>query len=437
MVWSPGVSCTPGSRGRPGSGWGRWLAPIAALLSCAIAPAVDPTPAEVAARDAPTVVLISFDGTPPDAVRDPDLGAFAEVARRGVVATKLVPVFPTNTFPNHVTLVTGVAPEVHGIVGNVFLDPERGEFRYSDDPSWIEVEPIWSIAARHSVVSAAFHWVGSEGAWRTGRGPRYWKRFDAGTPEREKVEQILAWLDLPEARDRPRLVTSWFRGGDRTGHLRGPRSEAVRRALREQDRALALLIRGLEDRGAFASTTLILVSDHGMAAVERRVDLPAALRRAGVEASVRGAGGFAILSLPGGPGDAGRAVAAARGLGLEAWAREEAPPTLRLGHPRFGDVVVLAPPGTAIQPSGLLRPAMRGSHGYRPEVPGMEALFLALGRGARPGTTFGEVRAVDVAPTVLALLGIPVPGWMEGEPIPELALVGRGAASALMTGDTR
>jgi predicted AlkP superfamily pyrophosphatase or phosphodiesterase len=415
------VSCIPRSRRRRWARWARWgraLALIAALAPGAVAPAL----AGTTAGAAPTVVLISLDGTPPDSVREAELLAFAEVARRGATATQLVPVFPTNTFPNHVTLITGVAPEVHGIVGNVFVDPVRGEFRYSDDPSWIEVEPIWSIVGRHSLVSAAFHWVGSEGAWRSGRGPRYWKRFDAGTPEREKVDQILAWLDIPEARDRPRLVTSWFRGGDRAGHVHGPASEAVRKTLREQDRALDRLIRGLDDRGALDHTTLMLVSDHGMAAVEHRVDLQAALRRENVAAKVLGAGGFAILAPDGAPA----AVAVARGLGLEAWVLEEAPPALRLGNPRFGSAVVIAPPGTAIQPSGLLRPAMRGAHGYRPEAPGMGALFLALGRGARPGSALGEVRAVDVAPTVLALLGIPVPDWMEGKPIPGLVTAGNG-----------
>ena len=85
------------------------------------------------------------------------------------------------------------------------------------------MEPIWSIAARLGVVSAAFHWVGSEGPWRSGRGPRYWKPFDKGTPETEKVEQMLAWLDLPEPSERPRLITSWFRGADHAGHRDSPR----------------------------------------------------------------------------------------------------------------------------------------------------------------------------------------------------------------------
>jgi predicted AlkP superfamily pyrophosphatase or phosphodiesterase len=367
----------------------------------------------------PTVILISLDGTRPADVFDAGLPTFDELARRGARAERLVPVFPSNTFPNHVSLVTGVAPGVHGIVNNTFRDPERGLFDYDDDPDWILVEPIWSWVGRFGVVSAAFHWVGSEGPWRGGRGPLHWRRFASGTPEQEKVEQILAWLDEVDPGRRPRLLTAWFRGADHAAHEHGPGAEAVRRALRRQDAALGLLLRGLEARGAWASTTLLLVSDHGMASVERRVDLQAALGRADVPARVLGSGGFASLIAE--DADAARrAVAVAREIGLEAWLRQDAPPELGVGHPRFGDAVALAPPGTAIERSAPGRPQFRGTHGYRPEVPGMSALFLAVGRGARPGAELGTLRALDVAPTLLALLGLPLPDWMEGRPIEAL-----------------
>ena len=80
---------------------------------------------------------------------------------------------------------------------------------------------------------------------------------------------------------------------------------------------------------------------------------------------------------------------------------------------------------------------MRGSHGYRPEVSEMGGLFLALGRGARPGTKLGEVRAVDVAPTILALLGLSVPEWMEGTPIAEMIPSGVRAGGAAIEGGMR
>ncbi len=418
-----------------------------ALVSALACPSLGTSPAAEDKARAPSVILISFDGTRWDHVPNPEraafselaafpeLPAFSDVARHGAAAERLIPVFPTNTFPNHVTLVTGVSPEIHGIVSNVFVDPERGLFRYRDDPSWIEVEPIWSIAARQGVTSASFHWVGSEGVWRNRGGPRYWKPFDGSTPEREKVDQILAWLDLP--RERPRLITSWFHGADKPGHANGPDSASVRGALRGQDRALARLLKGLRDRDALAHTTLILVSDHGMAAVEKHVDLGAALGNAQVGARVLGAGGFAILSLAPGASDLKPALAVARRLGLEAHSREQAPASLRLGHPRFGSGVVLAPIGTAIQSSGGSKPAMAGSHGYRPEVTEMGGLFLGLGRGARAGHQLGEVHAVDVAPTVLALLGLSVPQWMEGTPIAEMIPSGVQPAGPAIEGGTR
>ena len=156
----------------------------------------------------------------------------------------------------------------------------------------------------------------------------------------------------------------------------------------------------------------------GMLKVEQRVNLQSELRGKGLDARVWGGGGFATVTLGAGV-DANDVLAAAVGLGLEAHRRDAAPPGLRVGHARFGDVVVLAPPGVAIAP---IRAPLRGSHGYRPELAGMGALFIAAGRGVQPGATLGEVRVIDVAPTVLALLGAPVPEWMEGRRLPELAV---------------
>src|SRR5262245_42593826 len=370
-------------------------------------------PAAAAGSPDATVVLISLDGTTPEAGLE-NLSTLREVARRGALAKRLVPVFPTNTFPNHVSLVTGVHPDRHGIVNNEFEDPVRGVYDKDGDPTWIEVEPLWSLLEARGIPSASFHWVGSEGPWRSGRGPRAWKPFDSGVGEREKVAQILAWLGQDPA-ERPRLVTAWFHGADHAGHADGPGAPEVAKSLREQDRALAELLAGLERRDGLARTTLILVSDHGMDLVRSRVDLRGALRAAGVRAQVFGGGGFVNVAVPGGPAAEAKAVAVARGLGLDAWRRGEAPAELRLGNPRFGEVVALAPPGVAIG-AGVLR----GPHGYRTGEPRMSALFAAVGRGVPAGLALGELHNVDVAPTVLALLGAPVPEWMEGRPIPEL-----------------
>jgi hypothetical protein len=367
---------------------------------------------------ATTVIVISLDGTRPADLHEARLPALDDLATRGARADRLVPVFPSNTFPNHVSLVTGVSPPVHGIVNNVFLDPQRGLFRYLNDPSWVEVEPIWSIASRHGIVSAAYHWIGSEGPWRTGHGPAHWKEFDADTGEDEKVDQILDWLDIADPEQRPRLITSWFRGADRAAHRSGPGSPEARRTLRSQDRALARLVAGLEERRAFENTVLLVVSDHGMAPVAQVVDLRAAMRASGLDVSVLGGGGVATISTGGRAAVAARAAEQVRALGLDALRPGVDSDDPRLRNSRFGDLVVLAPLGTAV--SGRPGPPMRGAHGYPPDEPSMGALLIAAGRGIPSGSELGEVRNLDVAPTVLAWLGIGAPPWMEGRPIADL-----------------
>ena len=363
---------------------------------------------------APTVIMISLDGTRPADLTEERLPAVVALAKRGARAERLIPSFPTNTFPNHVTLVTGVSPQRHGIVDNSFVDPERGLFQKKDIPAWIEVEPLWSIVERQGIVSASFHWVGSEGDWPGGSGPRYWKPFSAETDEAEKVDQILAWLDLKGAA-RPPLITSWFHGADHASHHHGPDSPEVIRSLRRQDVALARLLDGISERGLWGSTSVLIVSDHGMMVPQRRIDLGAALTRAGIDARVIGIGGFVSVRVDDRAAD--RVIEIARQLGLSAWRRDDAPASVPVRNVRFGAVVVVAPRGTAVVYQGLV---LTGFHGHRPEDPEMAAVLVAAGRGIASGAVLQPVRNIDVAPTLLALLDLETPDWMQGRPIREL-----------------
>lgn len=387
-----------------------------------------------AAAEPATVVLISLDGTRPADVRPDWLPALVDLGRRGAHAEALVPVNPSNTFPNHASLATGVHPDRHGIVNNEFDDPERGGFDEDAIYEWIESEPIWSIAERSGLPTASFYWVGSEGPWRGGPAPRETRAFSSRTLEKTKVDQILRWLAREDANERPRLVLSWFRGGDHAGHADGPGAPSVGRALRSQDRELARLVAGMEARGLFASTTLIVVSDHGMARAERRINLNQVLRKHGLRAKAIGIGGFSsIVAGPTRrrPRDLERIVDVVRAAGLEAHRREQAPADWHVDHPRFGHVVVRAPQGTAI-----VTPSTRilGFHGYDPRSPEMAALLVARGRGVRPGASLGRVSSLAVAPTVLTLLGLPVPEQMTEPPIAALTQLGAGAGEERGTG---
>lgn len=383
-------------------------------------------PAEAGLARPSAVILISLDGTRPADLIRADLPALMGLADEGLRAQELLPVLPTNTFPNHVTLVTGVAPDRHGIVNNFFVDPERGLFDRSDIPGWIEVEPLWSLLERRGLPSASYHWVGSEGSWPGGRAPRHWMPFSKNIPERRKVARILEWLTLPDPASRPRFVSAWFRGGDHAGHHHGPGHGRVRTALKSQDEAIAALWKGLEEHGLLSSTTVLFVSDHGMAAAQTRVDLTAVLEETGVASRALGIGGFASVYLEDpSPEKIDRITLAARRAGVLAEDRIAASKTLPVSNPRFGDVIVRAPAGTAITHAGL---SLEGFHGYDPADPAMAGIFIAVGRGIPKGRVVPLVRSIDVAPTILFLLGEKVPPWMEGRPVPAILKNQKGAA---------
>ena len=142
------------------------------------------------ARDhlsAPYVVLVSFDGFGWDLLDRFPAPSFERVAREGVRADRMIPVFPTKTFPTHYSIATGMYAEHHGLVGNRFFDPDLGaSYSISDrdavvDPVWYRGEPIWVTAERQGMITATFYFVGSS-APVGGVRPTYWRRFDASVP---------------------------------------------------------------------------------------------------------------------------------------------------------------------------------------------------------------------------------------------------------------
>jgi predicted AlkP superfamily pyrophosphatase or phosphodiesterase len=374
------------------------------------------------------VILLSLDGVRHDYLDRGELPAFARVAREGLRADGLVPVFPSSTFPNHVSLATCASPDRHGIVANSFVDRERGLFDYGNDASWIQAEPLWAAAERQGARAATFFWVGSETPWQGVAATHHKAPFDGSLPDGEKVDQILAWLDLPPA-ERPRLVMSWWHGADEEGHAHGPDAPEIRQAMQQQDRELGRLLAGLDARGAWPTTTLLLVSDHGMTALSESVDPLDVLAVRGIAGRFVSGGPFGHLFLD----DPGRAAEAADALDalplVDAWTAADLPAGFRYRHPtRTGDVFVLAEPPLRLGGGstlldlrfalGSLLGRSQGSHGYDPaRHPEMRGIFLAVGRGVPAGVRSGDVRALDVAPTAARLLGIEPPAGCEGRPV--------------------
>ena len=221
----------------------------------------------------PTIVLVSIDGFRPDYLssRTPNLDA---LENRGTHAKWLIASFPTKTFPNHYTIVTGLYPAHHGIIGNTFWDPAfQAKFSMSNreavaDARWWGGEPIWVTAEKQGVRTAPVFWPGSEAAIE-GVRPSYYDAFDDRRPDDVRVEKLLSLLDLPAA-ERPRFLTLYFSDVDHAGHDFGPGSKEVKAAVEKVDGEIGKLVSGLRERGVLDQVNLIVVSDHGMAATSRK-----------------------------------------------------------------------------------------------------------------------------------------------------------------------
>ena len=370
-----------------------------------------------------TVVLVSMDGVRHDLLDGAPLPALQRMQREGARAERLIPVYPSNTFPGHVSIATGTWPDVHGVIDNHFEDAERGVYRYEDDAEWIKAEPLWAAAERQGLPAAAYFWIGSETDWNGISARHRVSPFDPSRPEAEKAAQMLRWLRLPKA-ERPRLIMSYWAGVDSVAHRKGPADPAVAAQLRLQDAALAQLLAGIDAMDRWHTLTLLVVSDHGMTVAGELIDAAAALADAGVKARVLGSA-VANVYLEDAQ-DLEAATAALAGLNnVRVRQRADIPAAWRLRHDgRTGDLVattvppfVLSPPSNplcALMPSRCLSP---GGHGYSPDHPDMGGILLALGRGVQAGARLPPAHQTDIAATVARLLGITPPAQSEGTPI--------------------
>ncbi|NBY20905.1 alkaline phosphatase family protein [bacterium] len=246
-----------------------------------------------------TVILISMDGFRADYWDKVETPRFHELMKQGVLASNLQPVFPSVTFVNHYSIVTGLYAENHGIVNNSMWDPKTDrKFEISDTKEvnrsdWWQGEPIWVTAEKQGLKTASMFWVGSS-AEIGGYRPSYWFNYDASLPRAKRVKQVLDWLDYPQDK-RPGFITLYFEDVDEAGHSYGPDSGQVKLAIQNLDSSLGELWDGIKTRGLQEKVTILIVSDHGMAKVDRknRIRLNDYVKKS--EAKVVGKGALSLV----------------------------------------------------------------------------------------------------------------------------------------------
>ena len=369
----------------------------------------------------PYVILVSLDGFRYDYAEKYGASNLLAIAKTGASAPDgMIPSFPSVTFPNHLSIVTGLYPEHHGIIENNFYDPARKE-KYASrdatvtDGSWYGGVPLWVLAEQQGMRSACLFWPGSE-AEIDGMRPSHYVHFDNTFPDERRIEQVIDWLELP-ATERPHFITLYYWEPDHSGHKFGPDSPQVADAVRHVDALMGTLVADL--KRLQLPVDLIVVSDHGMETVEGNwIDLD---RYADLSQFVT------VGSLLYAPSEeaAARAYQQLHGASdkFVAYRRADVPEHLHFSsNPRIGDPVTI-PTGPymirahASETPEVIQPDIKGEHGYDPSgMKSMRAIFYAEGPQISPGVTVEPFENVDVYPLIAKILGLeigPIDGHLE------------------------
>ena len=362
------------------------------------------------AENAPTpVILIGIDGFRADYLNRGISPNISAIAAEGTSAP-MRPSFPTKTFPNHYTLVTGKRPDNNGIVGNSMIDPRRpgvmfslGDPKQSLDPFWWdEAEPIWVTAEKQGVRTATMFWPGSEVAIHDQR-PQDWQRFDQAVTGRQWVNAVLDWMRRP-ADIRPRFVTLYFDTVDTAGHRYGPDSAEVNAAIQNVDAEIGYLREGLRAMGVNAD--IVVVADHGMRAVDpAKVVQLADLLPLDSFIMVEG-GPYAAIEPAAGTDDIVYDALLKAHDHMDCRRKKDLPGRLDYGkNPRVAAIICIAEPGWTILAGDPPYPVSGGAHGYDNQDPDMLALFAASGPDIT-GKAKGTFDNVDIYPLLARLIGI-------------------------------
>lgn len=360
----------------------------------------------------PYVILISLDGFRWDLADKYQAKNLIKLREQGVQADYLKPSYPSLTFPNHYSIVTGLYPSHHGIVDNIFHDKATGvTFRRADkkmavDSSWYNGKPLWVLAEQQQMLSAIFYWPGSEISMN-GIKPTYLYNYSEIIPVDSRIGIVKNWLELPSER-RPHFIALYFPQVDKAAHANTADSEEAKAAVQVVDDAVGKLIAIAEKTGL--PINFVVLSDHGMTAVanENTIPLPKAIDLNQFIVPT----GNALLHLytkekkyikP--TYKALKAEAKDYDVYLaknipKAWHYNKKEDT----YNRVGDMI-LVPHLPRIFSINNIKPEI-GQHGFNPAIKDMHAIFYAWGPNFKSNLKIPAFENVNVYPLIAKILGL-------------------------------
>ena len=367
----------------------------------------------------PTVILISLDGFRWDYLSKTDTPNLDILVENGVISESLIPVFPSKTFPNHLSIVTGCYPENHGILSNNMYDQEWDAEYYigeNSDPvkdgRWYDAEPIWVTAEKQGKLTGTYFWPGSE-AEINGTRPSYYGVYDGNISREDRVQKILEWIDLPK-QSRPVFMTLYFSDVDSWGHNIGPDAIGMNSIIKEIDESIGLLVNGLNKREILDNINIIITSDHGMAGLSRdRVIFLDDYININDVRMVDWSPVAMILPEDDSIVSTYSALYDAHPQ-MSVFKKEDVPARLHFNnHRRIPPIICIAADGWSISDRDYFDENpysfTGGTHGYEPINKSMHGIFIASGPELKGGLTIDSFSSIHIYEVIAHILDIDTP----------------------------
>jgi predicted AlkP superfamily pyrophosphatase or phosphodiesterase len=367
------------------------------------------------AQTKPYVILISFDGFRWDYVDRGITPHFDYIKENGVSAKSLRPCFPSKTFPNHISIITGMYPAHHGIISNGFSDYfDSTRYSMSDsnevrNSKWYKGEAFWETAERQGIISASYFWPGSE-VTLFYRHPTYYYTYVHKRPYRERVDGVIDWLKLPYKK-RPHFLTSYFDATDTYGHKYGPDSPETNFAISQLDSILGYYFEKLKEINLFDSTDIIVVSDHGMTNVseDKVVNVESVLE--GKKYKSNDGGPFMMIEPAKGESDNIFNRLKENENHYKVYMRKNVPEYFHFSdNPLISKIVIIAENGWSLETNksmeNMKKYSSKGNHGYDNYWMDMNGIFYAVGPDFKKNYQVGTINNIDIYPLLCKIFNI-------------------------------
>ena len=377
-----------------------------------------------------TVILVSFDAFRWDYLdmNRTKTNHFEAIVNNGVRAKYVQNVFPTVTFPNHYTIVTGQYPESHGIISNSMFDPilNHSFSMNTNDSRWWNTfsEPLWITNQKQGHKSGLCYWPGYDveyhglNASHTTSGYDYDKPFVSQNymmPWTERVDLLIKWLKDP---DPPSFIALYFDSPDEAGHCCGPYSVNVTDEIRKDNNITGYLLEQLRQESFLDEVNLIITADHGTAAYNTSSYIKFDDYLTSDSTVWTYGGTYFLLHAT----NVTQVFDKLKELKekqphFTVFRKEEVPDNLYFKHSiRVPEIVVIMEEHFIAQISSHHNVTIpdhvitKGGHGWLPSLPEMNPFFIAQGPAFKKGHMSGPIEMVDIYPLICHLLGIkPVP----------------------------